>query len=230
MESRNETTREEHDTALRTHGQRLLVALVLLLLTVGASFAARQGGEKAAGGAGGLHQKAAAAGALHFSPEPDGPLVPGIIEFGAIEDDTILTVAGVVRTGGALGEVSVDYVTEPGSAEPGSDYLPAAGSFVFGEDDLQIKAFDVEILEDEEIEADEAFTVRLANPQGGAQLIGASTARVGIFSDEFSAPEDGPVPLGPERVVHSQRQGRQANESIRIFVYGFIKLFISLPG
>lgn len=90
----------------------------------------------------------------------------------------------VVRGGELSGEVAVQYTTEDGTAEAGSDYVTAQGSLVFGHGETE-KTFTVQVIDDDVFEADEHFYVRLTSPRG-AVLASPSTATVVILDDDHS--------------------------------------------
>lgn len=69
----------------------------------------------------------------------------------------------VSRTGGDLNRtVSVDYKTENGTAESGTDFEYAEGTLVFGPNELK-KSFSIKIIDDDVYEEDEQFSIRLSN-------------------------------------------------------------------
>ncbi|XP_050664131.1 sodium/calcium exchanger 1 [Leptidea sinapis] len=90
----------------------------------------------------------------------------------------------VVRRGDLTGQVTVDYTTEDGTAEAGSDYTAAQGTLVFGHGEFE-KTFTVEVIDDDVFEEDEHFFVRLSSPRG-ACLASPSTATVVILDDDHS--------------------------------------------
>lgn len=68
---------------------------------------------------------------------------------------------GVTRVGGDLSRpCSVDYCTEDGSAEAGSDYVSAKGTLTFEPGETQ-KTIKLSVIDDELFEEDEHFYVRL---------------------------------------------------------------------
>lgn len=89
----------------------------------------------------------------------------------------------VARRGDFSGFVSVDYYTEDGSAEAGSDYIEAKGTLLFtpGIDERFIK---IEIIDDDVFEQDERFFIRLKNPTDGAILGTPNIATVLILDDD----------------------------------------------
>jgi len=73
----------------------------------------------------------------------------------------------VVREGGDPNAiVMVDYASEDGSANAGSDYMGVSGTLVFGPNDKE-KSFSIEVLDDDVFEEDEHFYVRLTNLRFG---------------------------------------------------------------
>ena len=93
--------------------------------------------------------------------------------------------ASVRREGGDLNQtVLVDYRTEDGSANAGSDYIAVQGTLIFQPRET-LKTFNVCILDDYVFEEDEHFYIRLSN----ARLIGDS-------SDITVSNQNGTGPLG----------------------------------
>ncbi len=89
----------------------------------------------------------------------------------------------VERVVGDSGEVGVDYETFDGSALAGSDYAAATGTLTFS-NGVRQQAFVVSILDDGDDEPQEAFGIRLFNPQGGAELASPTQAVVRIDDDD----------------------------------------------
>lgn len=89
----------------------------------------------------------------------------------------------VVRTGDLSLKVTVDYETEDGSAEAGSDYVGKNGTLVFppGIDEQHFK---VEVIDDDVFEQDEYFYVRLSNPSEPAVIATPKVATVMILDDD----------------------------------------------
>ncbi|CAB3371935.1 Hypothetical predicted protein [Cloeon dipterum] len=74
----------------------------------------------------------------------------------------------VVREGGDPNAiVLVDYASEDGSANAGSDYMGVSGTLVFGPGEKE-KKFSIEVLDDDVFEEDEHFYVRLTNLRFGS--------------------------------------------------------------
>lgn len=89
----------------------------------------------------------------------------------------------VVRRGNLSYQVTVDYETEDGSAEAGSDYVGRKGTLVFppGVDEQR---FSIEVIDDEVFEQDEHFYVRLSNVSEPAILSTPKLATVMILDDD----------------------------------------------
>lgn len=104
----------------------------------------------------------------------------------------------VIRSAGQDGAVSVEYSTSDGSAFHGSDYEGAGGTLVFGEG-VTVQVIEVKLLEDQEDESDESFTVSLGNTTGGAEL-GAITSTAVTVIDNDEAYE---APAGILEFAHS---------------------------
>lgn len=70
---------------------------------------------------------------------------------------------GVTRLGGDLSKpCRVDYCTEDGSAEAGSDYVSAKGTLLFGPGETK-RTIQLSVIDDELFEEDEYFYVRFVN-------------------------------------------------------------------
>ncbi|XP_011699399.1 PREDICTED: sodium/calcium exchanger 2 isoform X3 [Wasmannia auropunctata] len=93
---------------------------------------------------------------------------------------------GVSRAGGDLTRpCTVDYCTEDGSAEAGSDYVSAKGTLTF-EPGETMKTIKLSVIDDELFEEDEHFYVRLSNVSQPAMLVSPSLATVMILDDDHS--------------------------------------------
>ncbi|EFN81923.1 Sodium/calcium exchanger 3 [Harpegnathos saltator] len=93
---------------------------------------------------------------------------------------------GVTRAGGDLSRpCSVDYCTEDGSAEAGSDYVSAKGTLTFEPGETK-KTIKLSVIDDELFEEDEHFYVRLSNVSQPAMLVSPSLATVMILDDDHS--------------------------------------------
>ncbi|XP_026296731.1 sodium/calcium exchanger 3 isoform X2 [Apis mellifera] len=93
---------------------------------------------------------------------------------------------GVTRAGGDLSKpCTVDYCTEDGSAEAGSDYISAKGTLTFDSGETK-KTIKLSVIDDELFEEDEHFYVRLSNASQPAMLVSPSLATVMILDDDHS--------------------------------------------
>ncbi|KAK0098097.1 hypothetical protein PV326_011285 [Microctonus aethiopoides] len=93
---------------------------------------------------------------------------------------------GVVRTGGDLSKsCTVDYCTEDGSAEAGSDYVSAKGTLIFDNNEIK-KIIKLSVIDDDLFEEDEHFYIRLSNVSDSAMLVSPSLATVMILDDDHS--------------------------------------------
>ncbi|MBX3744483.1 MAG: PKD domain-containing protein [Verrucomicrobiae bacterium] len=100
-----------------------------------------------------------------------------------IDEDAGTLEVTVLRRGGPIKPVAVDYATVPGTATPGEDYLPVTGTLLFlgnrfetltdgsgltvfreGETNLTVR---VPIINDSLGEPDETFRIVLSNPRPG---------------------------------------------------------------
>lgn len=70
----------------------------------------------------------------------------------------------IVRSGDVSRSVCVDFETEDGTAEAGSDYEPLSGTVVFRPGETRQQVF-VTVIDDDIFEEDEHFYVRLSNPR-----------------------------------------------------------------
>jgi solute carrier family 8 (sodium/calcium exchanger) len=92
----------------------------------------------------------------------------------------------IVRRNGADGEVTVKYKSADGSAIAGDDFEPLNGEVVFKHQESE-KVVKVRILEDDNYEKSETFSVDLSVDQAGAKLGANSSVVVTILGDEDSA-------------------------------------------
>lgn len=91
----------------------------------------------------------------------------------------------VVRKGDPDIEFTVNYCTEDGSAEAGSDYYEASGVLEFAPGDMK-KTFSVRVIDDDVFEQDEHFYIRLSDPQEPVTLATPRVATVVILDDDHS--------------------------------------------
>jgi len=113
---------------------------------------------------------------------PAGTLQFSGVNFNVAENAASISVT-VTRTGGSFGSVSVDYVSNNGSATAGSDFTAVNGALTFP-DGVTSQIISVPILDDTTYEGDENFTLLLSNATGGASLGINSSATVTINDNE----------------------------------------------
>ena len=131
---------------------------------------------------------------------------------GDIEDDdtTTLLIGSVAGPEGDTGEtiftlpvtlstpsskqITVDWSTGDLQAVAGEDYRAATGQITFAPGDTQPEQVPVAVLGDRRVEADEAFTVQLANPVNAA--LPEQPAIGAIVDDDRSGSNPGPAPPG----------------------------------
>jgi uncharacterized repeat protein (TIGR01451 family) len=77
---------------------------------------------------------------------------------------------------------TVNYVTLPGTALPGSDYIPSTGSLTFTPG-MTTAVIPITILDDTQLEPDETLTVTLSSPQN-LLLAMPGTARLTILDND----------------------------------------------
>lgn len=123
-------------------------------------------------------------------------------------DDSVDESAGSVsytvrRTGGAAGEVSVDFATSDGLAAAGSDFVQLNGRLTWADGDSGDRAITVTLLTDSTAEDTEAYFLNLTAPTGGARLA-ASTATTSIV-DVAAGP--GTLSFLNDSSVHDEEVG-----------------------
>ncbi|MDD2762221.1 MAG: Calx-beta domain-containing protein, partial [Methylomonas sp.] len=111
------------------------------------------------------------------------------------------------RSGGSSNVVSVDFVSEDGSAQAGDDYGSVSGSLTWSDGETGPKSIVVPIVADALKEANESFTLNLNNPSNDLQL-GVNSAVVTII-DEFL-----PGVIGLSDANYSVAEGEQTTLSV----------------
>jgi uncharacterized protein YhjY with autotransporter beta-barrel domain len=109
---------------------------------------------------------------------------PSVLQFQVtdirVRENAGVAEAIVTRTGPAVGEVTVGYGTEPGTATAGQDYEATGGSLTWGDGDATPRSILVSIQEGQIAPGGETFSIRLFEPLGPAVLGAASEAIVTI--------------------------------------------------
>jgi hypothetical protein len=121
------------------------------------------------------------AGALQFSSPSYSVVEPGT----GASTQALVT---VTRTGGTARAVTVDYLTEDGTATAGSDYVSTSGTLSFAANQASA-TFTVEVTGDAVTERNEKLTLSLSlsSPPGGATLGAQSTATLWIVEPAAAA-------------------------------------------
>jgi len=91
------------------------------------------------------------------------------------------------RTGFSTGTVCVTYSAADGSALVGTDYTATSGTLCWADGDMANKTFQVPIIDDTVVEANETINVSLSNPTGSATLGSQSTAVLTIVDQDTRA-------------------------------------------
>ncbi|XP_074037484.1 sodium/calcium exchanger 3 isoform X2 [Leptinotarsa decemlineata] len=89
----------------------------------------------------------------------------------------------IVRSGDIDSPLTVEYTTEDGTAQAGSDYVKAKGKLEFGPGDKEKRIF-LEVIDDDVFEPDEHFYVRLCSAQPPSSLGSPTLATVIILDDD----------------------------------------------
>ena len=118
----------------------------------------------------------------------DDDFGPGAISFSASsysvpENGTNVAIT-LLRSGGSLGVVSVQFSTGGGTATAGVDYVPQGGQLTFGQGQTNRTIF-IPILDDSLVEGDETFVVNIFNPLGGVAITGRTNVTVTIVENDF---------------------------------------------
>ena len=136
---------------------------------------------------------------------------PGALRFSAANYNVSEGAGNVTltlqRVNGDDGAVSVQYATSNGSATAGSDYTAKSGTVNWADNDDNNKTVTVAILNDTAQEGNEAFTVTLSNPGGGATLGSPAAATVTIGANDGGG--GGTAPAAPSNLQASSTSQTQ---------------------
>ena len=146
-----------------------------------------------------------ATGAFLLSPSTavltiiDVDRAPGLISFATtnyvVSEGAGNLIVSVNRTNGSSGVVSVNYSTVPGSALPGFKYTTTVGTLTFNDGESN-KTFAVPILEENQVEGNQTFSLILSNATGGASLGSPIAIPVTIVDDDVGVTFSSPVYIG----------------------------------
>ena len=113
---------------------------------------------------------------------------PSIIQFTqgqqSVPEATGTLTVVVERTGNANDAVSVNYNTQGNTAAPTSDYTAVNGTLSWAENEVSAKSIDIQIINDNENEQDESFSINLSSPEGNAELGPMSSTILTIEDDD----------------------------------------------
>ncbi|MDT4966986.1 MAG: hypothetical protein QOJ64_1723 [Acidobacteriota bacterium] len=114
--------------------------------------------------------------------------LPGVLQFSAptysVNENGAQATITVMRTGGSIGQVAVQFATSDGTAKKPGDYIATSGTLSWVDGDASSKTFNVSIIDDNTYEQTEALNLTLSSPAGGATLGAQSTAALTIIDDE----------------------------------------------
>jgi len=102
--------------------------------------------------------------------------------FTVVENGTNALIT-VIRTNANTGLVTVNYTTEDGTAIAPIDYLAASGILVFTNGQLS-NSFTVPIVDNNLVDGDRSFNVRIFNPTAPAQLLTPTDGTVNIIDND----------------------------------------------
>lgn len=94
-------------------------------------------------------------------------------------------VVAIRRLGGTLGSLSIDYVTESGTATAGADFTAVSGTLTWADGEASTKTFDVPLIPDYVGEAVEHFRLKLT---GANDAIAASEMLIRLTDSPAPAP------------------------------------------
>jgi len=116
------------------------------------------------------------------------PVAAGSLQFSqatySVNEGTGSTTITVSRTGGSDGSVSVDYAINDGTASSGTDYSATPGTLTFHDGDSSNKLITVNIIDDNNQESSENFSLVLSNATGGAAIGNTNTTTVTIIDND----------------------------------------------
>ena len=162
---------------------------------------------------------------VSLSDPPNATLLKGVGTATIVDNDgtdlPTLSISGVTVTEGSgsavfrvglnkqSGDVvTVVYATSDGTATAGADYAATGGTLTFEPGETR-QTISVEVLDDDEVEGDETFTVRLSNARNAT--LGVQEATGTIRDDE----SDGGRPPGlPELVIYDVTVAEDAGSAV----------------
>lgn len=120
--------------------------------------------------------------------DDDAPPAPGQLMFDAtfylVAEDAGSATITVNRVNGTSGAVGVSYATSDNSATAGNDFTATSGTLSWADGVGGAKTFTVPIINDTDVENDEAAILDLTSPTGGATLGSPNSATLIIDDDD----------------------------------------------
>lgn len=178
------------------------------------------------------------------------PPSPGQLQFSAnsyVQNEGSPKTITVNRTGGNVGQVTVDYATGGGSATggaacgPGVDYVNANGTVTLAAG-VMSQTFDVTACNDSDADLGETFNITLSNPGGGATtgFPAVTTVTINRYDEVCNTtpiviPTIGPANIYPTTIPLTGISGVIDDVSVRInniqhFVGWQTKMLLVGPG
>ncbi|HEX8265318.1 MAG TPA: FG-GAP-like repeat-containing protein [Pyrinomonadaceae bacterium] len=115
----------------------------------------------------------------------------GIIEFEAagfsVNETAEVATVTIRRTGGNASGVTIEYLTNQGTAVSNRDYIPTGGTISFAADETS-KTLSIPILDDAIDEPNETLNLVLRNVSGGASIGQRAEVVLSITDDDPAAP------------------------------------------
>lgn len=150
--------------------------------------------------------------------DDDATIVPGTLQFSASTFSTTESAGSVLltvtRTGGADGNVAVNYSSASGTATAGADFAASSGLLSWPGGDTTSRTISVPIVDDAAVESTETFSISLSAPTGGATLGTRTTGTVSIADNDVA----GPPPPGSLRFSAASQQVAESAGSITLSV------------
>ncbi|NOS67503.1 MAG: hypothetical protein HOO67_04035 [Candidatus Peribacteraceae bacterium] len=115
----------------------------------------------------------------------------------------------VLRKGSSSSAVTVGYSTTQGTATAGINYTETNGTLSFAAGETS-KSFSIPFINNNTIEGNKNFTLKLASVTGGASLDTPNSVQVTVVDDEAIASGTGTVLFSSDTYTHSQSAGGSA--------------------
>jgi hypothetical protein len=111
-------------------------------------------------------------------------------------------VVTVVRTGSLADTDTVQYATSDGTAKAGTDYTTTSGTLTFAPG-ATAQTITISILDDQQFNGDESFTLTLSNPIGVASLLAPANTSLTINDPVSQDPMPGNLSAVANLLTHS---------------------------